>query len=141
MLKTSFGRLNAIDTIHKSGTIVMKARTALTIRRTIRVGLAAALPSKVEAAGAMAASAIDEAASAGEQEEDHRHRHQDQDEDRGHRGGVAEIVVLKGLLVDVIDRELRRVRRPALRHDVDQVEGLETADSGDRRNEQDEEAR
>src|SRR5438552_10548896 len=141
MLKTSSGRLNAIDTIQRSGTTVMKARTTLTRKRTIRAGFRAARPSKAVLASARTASAIDEPAPAGEKEEEDGHRHQDEDEDGGHRRGVAEIVVLERLLIDVVDRELGRVRWPPLGHDVDQVEGLEAADGGDRRDEQDEEAR
>src|SRR5712692_683665 len=122
MLKTSSGRLKTIDSIPRSGTTVMTARTALTRKRTIRVGFNARRPSKVVPVVVSAASAIDEAAAAGEEEEKHGHRHQDEDKDGGHGRGVTEVVILEGLLVDVIDGKLGRVRRPALRHDVDEVE-------------------
>src|SRR3954471_2362175 len=108
MVKTSSGRLKATDSIQRSGTIVMKARRTLTRKRTIRAGLSAARPSKPVVAVVSAASAIDEASSTRNQEEEGGHRHQDDDQHRGHRSGVAEIVILEGLLVNVVDRELGR---------------------------------
>src|SRR5581483_10944422 len=140
MLKTSSGRLKAIDSIQRSGTTVMTPSTAVIRKRTMRAGLTARRPSKPLPAVLSAASAIDETTPAGDEEEEHGQRHQDEHEHRGHRRGIAEIVVLKGLLIDVVDGELGRVGRASLRHDVDEVEGLETAHGGDCRDEQDEEA-
>src|SRR5437899_3320842 len=66
--------------------------------------------------------AMAEPASPGEREEQRRPGQQD-DHDEGADGrGVAVVAVDERLLVDVVDDQRGRVGRPALGHDVDQVE-------------------
>src|SRR6476660_5918153 len=94
---TSLESLKAMETIHKSGAMVISESMAVARKSTARAG--------------RSGSPMAEAPSTCEQEQEDGHHHQDEHERRRHRRGVAVFVELECLLVDVEDGERGRVGR------------------------------
>src|SRR5579863_7994314 len=113
--KTSLAPLNDIDSIQNSGATAMKARIRPARWRMIRAGLSAARSIWRSTA---AVSLIGEAPAARQHEHQYGDQHQDDHEDGSHGRGIAIFVEQERLLVDVEDRQRRRIGGSAAGHDT-----------------------
>src|SRR5687768_9231133 len=114
--RISVESVNAPDTIHSSGKSWTKASTVAAPRQS-------QVPTSGRwRAGRARSVGVVKTASSGDAEGDGGHGQQRECVEGGHGRGVADIVELERLLIDVEDAHGRGVGGPALRHHVDQVE-------------------